>query len=127
MNANESQCPVDKVIGLFNKKWNLQIIRDMFFGKKRFKEFQEDKPKLSNKVLSQCLKDMESKGLIEKRIIETSPIRSEYYLTEYGQSLNKVIYEIAMFSLESGFEEYTDETLRKNIKENFKETLNIKD
>ncbi|WP_368660165.1 winged helix-turn-helix transcriptional regulator [Methanosphaera sp.] len=34
----------------------MQIIRDLFFGKTHFKEFQEDKPKLSNKILSKKIK-----------------------------------------------------------------------
>lgn len=91
------ECPINKAVELFNKKWTIQLIRDMFFGKKQFKDFQEDKPNLSNKVLSQRLKEMEEKGLIEKRIINTSPVSTEYHLTEYGKKLNKVIYELAAF------------------------------
>ena len=75
------ECPINKAVELFNKKWTIQLIRDMFFGKKQFKDFQEDKPNLSNKVLSQRLKEMEEKGLIEKRIINTSPVSTEYHLT----------------------------------------------
>lgn len=62
-------CPVDRTLNLINKKWSIQIIRDIFFGKKHFKEFQEDKPNLSNKVLSNCLKELENNGLIEKKSI----------------------------------------------------------
>ena len=81
------ECPINKAVELFNKKWTIQLIRDMFFGKKQFKDFQEDKPNLSNKVLSQRLKEMEEKGLIEKRIINTSPVSTEYHLTEYGKKI----------------------------------------
>ena len=121
------RCPIDKVVGLFNKKWTIQIIRDMFFGKKQFSEFKEDKPNLSNKVLSQRLKELEETKIIEKKIIETHPVKTEYYLTDYGRSLNRVIYEIAMFSLNSGFEEYSDKDKREEIRTLFKDTLNISD
>ena len=67
MNSEKIVCPVDRTLNLISKKWSIQIIRDMFLEKKHFKEFKEDKPKLSNKVLSSCLKDLEEKGLIEKR------------------------------------------------------------
>jgi DNA-binding HxlR family transcriptional regulator len=67
MNTEKIVCPVDRTLNLFNKKWSIQIIRDMFFGKKHFKEFKEDKPNLSNKVLSSCLKELEENGLIEKK------------------------------------------------------------
>ena len=118
-------CPVDKPLNLINKKWSIQIIRDMFFGKKHFKEFKEDKPKLSNKVLSGCLKDLEKNGIIEKKVIETSPVATEYHLTDYGRSMNRIVYELAMFTLNDNTS-YDDET-RENLKENFKKTLDICD
>ena len=123
---SECTCPIHKAVVLFNKKWTIQLIRDMFFGKKQFKEFQEDKPDLSNKVLSQRLKELENNGLVEKKVLNTTPISSEYHLTEYGKKLNRVIYELAVFILdESDFVEYKDEEVKNQIKNNFKQALNI--
>ncbi len=124
--SNENiPCPVDRTLKLFNKKWSIQIIRDMFFGKKHFKEFKEDKPNLSNKVLSGCLKELEENGLIEKKVLNTTPVTTEYYLTEYGQSMNRIVYELAMFTLRDE-ESYNEET-RQELKETFKDTLKIDD
>ena len=124
MNADLNEgvdCPVNKAVELFNKKWTIQIIRDMFFGKKHFKEFLEDKPGLSNKVLSNCLKEMEENGLIQKKVLNTSPVTTEYYLTERGQGMNKIIYELAMFTLDKcDFEEYEDKKVTREMKDNFK-------
>ncbi|MBE6508942.1 MAG: helix-turn-helix transcriptional regulator [Methanobrevibacter sp.] len=125
MNNEKIICPVDRTLNLINKKWSIQIIRDMFFGKKRFKEFQEDKPNLSNKVLSNCLKELEENGLIEKKVLNTSPVSTEYYLTEYGKSMNRIVYELAMFTLHDE-NSYSDE-VRNELKNTFKETLNIDD
>lgn len=123
---SECACSIDKAVVLFNKKWTIQLIRDMFFGKKQFKEFQEDKPDLSNKVLSQRLKELENNGLVEKKVLNTTPISSEYHLTEYGKKLNRVIYELVVFILdESDFVEYKDEEVKNQIKNNFKQALNI--
>lgn len=123
---SECACPIDKAVVLFNKKWTIQLIMDMFFGKKQFKEFQEDKPDLSNKVLSQRLKELENNGLVEKKVLNTTPISSEYHLTEYGKKLNRVIYELDVFILdESDFVEYKDEEVKNQIKNNFKQALNI--
>ncbi len=116
-------CPVSKALESINKKWSIEIIRDLFFGKKRFKEFKEGNPNLSNKVLSECLKNLEKNGIIEKRVFNTSPISTEYYLTEKGNALNRVIYELAVFALED--EDFADESTRLKIKQNFKETLRI--
>ena len=127
MEVKKIVCPVDRTMNLINKKWSVQIIRDMFFGKKHFKEFKEDKPKLSNKVLSNCLKELEENGLIEKKVLNTTPITTEYYLTKYGKSMNKVIYELAMFTLKNEKDKnYSNET-RESLKKTFKETLEIDD
>jgi DNA-binding HxlR family transcriptional regulator len=125
MSGEKIVCPVDRTLNLFNRKWSIQIIRDMFFGKKHFKEFKEDKPNLSNKVLSSCLKDLEENGLIEKKVLNTTPITTEYYLTEYGRSMNRIVYELAMFTLNDD-NSYSEET-RQNLIKTFKETFEIED
>lgn len=88
-----------------------------FFGKKYFKEFKEDKPDLSNKVLSKCLKDLEENGLIEKRITSKSSSSNEYSLTERRLALNKIIYELGIFTFEKcDFDDYKDEKRKKLLK-----------
>lgn len=123
-----SFCPVNKALVFISKKWSIEIIRDMFFGKKRFKEFKEGNPNLSNKVLSDCLKNLENNGLIEKKIVNSTPVSTEYYLTERGKALNRVIYELAVFALEEcDDKDYVEEKSRTQIKQTFKETLQIND
>jgi DNA-binding HxlR family transcriptional regulator len=127
MDSKKIVCPVDRTLNLINKKWSIQIIRDLFFGKKHFKEFKEDKPKLTNKVLSNCLKELEENGLIEKRVLNTTPVTTEYHLTEYGRSMNRIIYELAMFTLnDENQNKYSSET-RNALKTDFKQTLGIDD
>lgn len=116
-------CPVDQSLKLFSKKWHIQIIRDLFFGKNRFKEFKEDKPDLSNKVLTSCLKDLESNGLIGKRTFEDNSKVTEYYLTDEGKRMNKIIYELAMFTLEK--DDFPSDNKRDEIIHLFRTTLNI--
>ena len=113
-------CPIELVVKLINKKWVIQIIRDLFFGKSRFHEFKEDKPDLSNKVLSNCLKDMEKNGLIHKIVDKCDKKNVKYILTEKGKSLNKVLYEIAMISVDG--ETYSD-SIKNSVKNTFRETL----
>ena len=111
MEKNE-YCPVELAMQLINKKWIIQLIRDMFFGKSRFNEFKEDKPNLSNKVLSNCLNELEENELITSE--EKNDI-IEYKLTKKGQSLNKIIYELAMFTLDNDLNNiYFDEEKKKS-------------
>lgn len=105
-NMNERKaCPIDKTLDYIGKKWNLIIIRDLFLGKRKFNEFLEANKQLSNKVLSQKLKELESHGLIEKRIISKTPLVAEYFLTDKGAALNKILFEIAMYGVKNLKEE----------------------
>lgn len=113
-------CPIELVVDLFRKKWVIHIIRDLFYGKTRFKEFKEGRPELSNKVLSNCLKDMEKNGLIRKVVDKIDKKDIKYYLTDKGKSLNKILYEIAMVTLDSG--NYSDK-LKNELKISFEENL----
>ena len=115
-------CPVNETLKIISGKWHLLIIRDLFFGKKRFKEFKEDKPALSNKVLTECLKDLESNGLISKTSPDDSKI-TEYSLTEEGKRMNRILYELAIFTLEKD-DTATDDESEEFIKI-FKDTLDI--
>lgn len=113
-------CPIELVVNMINKKWVIQIMRDLFYGKSRFNEFKEDKPDLSNKVLSNCLKDMENNGLIHKIVDKCDKKNVRYILTDKGKSFNKVLYEIAMVTVD--IENYS-EKLAGELKTSFKENL----
>jgi DNA-binding HxlR family transcriptional regulator len=63
--------------------------------------------------------------LIEKKVLNTTPITTEYYLTEYGRSMNRIVYELAMFTLNDD-NSYSEET-RQNLIKTFKETFEIED
>ncbi len=121
-----TKCSVESALNLIKKKWVVQILRDLFFGKSRFSEFKKDKPKLSNKVLSNCLKSMEKDGLI-KRISDKYERDVEYILTKKGQALNKIIYELAIFSIDKDMGDYkfNTETKRK-LKNSFKDKMLFK-
>ena len=90
-------CPIENTVKLLNRKWTIVLIRDMFLGKKHFLEFKENKPALSNTVLSDTLKAMEKNKLIVKEVSDKS---IEYYLTKRGYRLNRVLYELAVFGLD---------------------------
>ena len=113
-------CPIELVVKLISKKWVIQIIRDLFLGKSRFHEFKEDKPDLSNKVLSNCLKDMENNGLIHRIVDKCDRKNVTYQLTEKGKSLNKILYEIAMVSVDG--QTYSDK-IKNDVRASFRKTL----
>ena len=115
-----THCPVELSADLISRKWVLQIICDMFFGKTRFTEFKEGKPELSNKALSRSLRFMEEQGLIERVVDRDDKTNIEYFLTEKG--INKVIYDLVEFTLDTNEQYYNAETIIKT-KEGFKKQL----
>lgn len=121
-------CPIEQTVNLIQKKWLVLIIRDMFFGKTHFNQFKENKPKLSNKVLSECLKYMEENELIIKIGNPDNKLETEYKLTEKGKRLNKVLFELAEFTIDTD-SYYLDlkDSDRDMIKDEFKDTLEIEE
>ena len=125
MNNDEKaeKCPMELAMELISRKWVIQILRDMFFGKKRFNEFKDGKPNLSNKVLSNCLKEMEENGLISRNSNENNQ-NIEYILTDKGKKLNKVIYELARFTLTTDLgNDFYDYETKIELENIFKNTL----
>ena len=59
---------VGSAIKSISNKWTFYILKDLFLGKKRFSQFQVNRPNLDNKSLARCLKSMENNNLIEKKI-----------------------------------------------------------
>ena len=101
---------------------------DMFNGCKHFTDFQQANPDLSNYVLSQTLKHMESIGLIEKRPIELKTRnKTEYKLSEKGLKVNKILYELTIFSLEELDLSNLDENKKKRILDDYAKALGLSD
>lgn len=93
-------CPIEFALNCLGKKWTLHIIRDLFTGKSRFKDFLHENPKLSTKMLSLRLKELQEMGVIQKVIIQTTPVLIEYHLTEKGKSLKPILIDLLKFSIE---------------------------
>jgi DNA-binding HxlR family transcriptional regulator len=92
-------CPIECTLDSIGRKWTINIIRDLFLGRKRFSEFLKHNPQLSGKVLSTRLKELQACGLVEKSVVETTPLLIEYSLTDKGRSLGEVMYQMAVFSM----------------------------
>lgn len=74
--------------------WTPNLIWYLSGGPRRFGELRRDIPKISGKMLSTRLRVLETKGVILRRVVCTSPPSAEYSLTELGQELVPVIHEI---------------------------------
>lgn len=86
--------PVRDTLDIIGGKWKLLILISIWEGNKHFREIERSIPKLSTKVLSKELKDMEENQLITRTVLNGFPVRTEYRPTEYSKTLKKVIREL---------------------------------
>ena len=84
-------CPVETTLMLIGDKWKVLILRDLLPGTKRFGELKKSIGNVSQKVLTAQLRDMESNGLVNRKVSPEVPPRVEYSLTELGQSLKPIL------------------------------------
>ena len=124
MNSNPfKKCPVKVTLSYIGKKWSVEIIRDMMFGYKRFKDFLKENPQLSSKILAQRLKELEQHQII-KKTNTGNHFTIEYHLTERGIRLNKVLYELAQFGYDNYLEElFENQSLSKADFTSFSKSL----
>lgn len=84
-------CPVEITLSLMADKWKFLIIRDLLTGTKRFGELQRSIGGVSQKVLTNNLRQMEQSGLIIRKVYAEVPPRVEYSLTDLGKSLKPIL------------------------------------
>lgn len=84
-------CPVETTLLLIGEKWKVLILRDLIEGTKRFGELKKSIGSISQKVLTQQLREMEEDGLVNRRVYAEVPPRVEYSLTEDGSSLKPIL------------------------------------
>jgi len=84
-------CPVETTLLIIGEKWKVLILRDLLEGTKRFGELKKSIGSISQKMLTQQLRDMEEDGLITRKAYAEIPPRVEYSLTEDGISLKPIL------------------------------------
>ncbi|TVX98785.1 winged helix-turn-helix transcriptional regulator [Cohnella terricola] len=88
-------CPkYESAAELLGKKWTGLIIRVLLGGPKRFKDIKEQIPDMSDKMLTDRMKELEAAGILTRTVYPEMPVRIEYELTEKGHSLEEVIQSI---------------------------------
>ena len=123
---NEVYRTLDETFGYLGKKWNIKIIKGLFCNCNHFKDFIELNPTLSSKVLSERLKELEQIGIIEKKVVNSNAYHTEYFLTEKGLRLNKIIFELFDFALdEVNIKNEPNSKLKEESKEALKVHLNM--
>lgn len=91
---------VNDTMNVLNGKWKLPIIGSLLYGKKRFKELEREIPKITPRMLSKELKDLEVNGIVTRTVYDSIPVTVEYELTKSGNSLKTVLEVMVEWGLQ---------------------------
>ncbi len=76
-------------------KWKIPILMALSFGKKRFSEIGKEIPKITDRMLSKELRELEINLLVRRKVYDTFPVTVEYEMTDYGKTLKGVLEALA--------------------------------
>jgi DNA-binding HxlR family transcriptional regulator len=92
-------CPAySHAMEIIGRRWTGAIIRSLLTGATRYSEIVAAVPGLSDRLLSERLKELEVEGIVERTVTPTTPVRIDYALTEKGQALASVVREVASWA-----------------------------
>jgi DNA-binding HxlR family transcriptional regulator len=89
-------CPqYERAAEILGHRWTGLIVRALLGGRTRFSEFTASIPGLSDRLLSERLKQLEAEGIVTRCVSADAPVRVDYRLTEKGEALAGVVDAIA--------------------------------
>src|ERR1700722_13321369 len=88
-------CPLyHEAVELVGRRWTGAILRVLMDGPLRFSEIAQSVPELSDRLLSERMKELEARGIVERTVHSGPPVRVEYCLSEMGRELEPALSEI---------------------------------
>lgn len=90
-NLERSTCPVECALKAIGGRWKVLILRELFLGTKRFGELHRALHGITQKMLTQQLRELEQDGIISRYVYQQVPPKVEYSLTDIGQTLKPIL------------------------------------
>jgi DNA-binding HxlR family transcriptional regulator len=88
----------ERAMSLLSKRWTGVILRALLAGTCRFNGISAYVPGLSDRLLSQRLKELEAEGIVERHVYPETPVRIEYVLTPKGEQLRDVVQVVQVWA-----------------------------
>lgn len=92
-------CPVSTTLWLIGNKWKILILQKLLDRPWRFNELQKNISGISQRVLTDNLREMEKDGILTRTVYPEVPVRVEYSLSEIGNSMRPIISSIENWGL----------------------------
>ncbi len=119
---NTYHCALDVTMNFVGGKWKTVVLWYLRNKTLRFGELKQHIPDITEKMLSLQLKKLEADGLVKREVFAEVPLRVEYSLTEFGESLKPVLEAIAKWGRHLGETEGRMVEVKHNLKAGDKHT-----
>jgi DNA-binding HxlR family transcriptional regulator len=88
-------CPLyHEAVELVGRRWTGAILRVLMDGPLRFSEIAQSIPELSDRLLSERMKELEARGMVERTVLPGPPLRVRYELSRMGRELEPALAEL---------------------------------
>ncbi len=88
-------CPLyHEAVELVGRRWTGAILRVLMDGPLRFSEIAQAVPELSDRLLSERMKELEARGIVVRNVLPGPPLRVEYELSQMGRELEPALSEL---------------------------------
>ena len=92
-------CPrYQQAAEIIGKRWTGAVIRALISGHTRFSDIAHTVPGVSDRLLSERLKELEAEGIVKRTVTDSHPVRVDYSLTEMGRALIPVVQAVAAWA-----------------------------
>lgn len=99
----EAFCPIfHRAVELIGRRWTGAIVHALLSGVTHFSKLSAAIPELSDRMLAARLDELQREGIVERRVIPSTPVRVEYHLTEKGRALAPVIHAVSDWAYQWG-------------------------
>ncbi len=100
MQNDPEKCTVTITLSVIGGKWKAIILWHLISQTRRFSDLKHLIPAITQKMLTQQLRELEADGLLQRHIYAEVPPRVEYSLTDFGRTLVPVLNAMAQWGLE---------------------------
>ena len=97
-NTKKETDELNLIYEIIGKKWNLLIIGTLLEKRRRFTEIRNEIPKLSDRELTERLRELEIYNIVRRIVYARIPVKVDYELTEKGKDTAKIFFEIKEWS-----------------------------
>lgn len=95
---NNDECPVRNVVVQIGDKWSVLILFALVEGPDRFNSIKSRVVGISQRMLTQTLRDLEREGYVNRTVYPEVPVKVEYELTGMGRGLVKPLYQLVSWA-----------------------------